>query len=132
MLFVVIGVGYVGGALLKLRGHTATAEGAWLIAAAGFGGGIALIGQMYHLSGDENVAVLTWCAGTTLAAPAALPSAPLTVAAASIGAAWFLITWSDYFDRYGPPLPTQPSLRRSGWCRCGPAARRHGTSWCCL
>ncbi len=126
MLFVVIGVGYVGGALLKLRGHTATAEGAWLIAAAGFGGGIALIGQMYHLSGDENAAVLTWCAGTTLAA-AALRSAPLTVAAASIGAAWFLITWSDYFDRDGLPY-TYPAVAAAIWLVSlwtGSAAARH-------
>ena len=102
MLFAVIGVGYIGGALLKLRGHTTAAEGAWLIAAAGFGGGIALIGQMYHMSGDENAAILTWCVGTTLAA-AALLSAPLTVAAAGISTAWFLIKWSDYSTWDGLP-----------------------------
>ena len=49
----------------QLRGNGAAAEAAWLVAAAGFGGGIALIGQMYHLSGDELAAILTWCAGTS-------------------------------------------------------------------
>ena len=96
LLFALIAIGYVGGALLKLRGNGAAAEAAWLVAAAGFGGGIALIGQMYHLSGDENTAILTWCVGTAVAA-AALRSMPLTIAAAGIAIAWFLLEWTDFF-----------------------------------
>lgn len=93
-LFAVIFAGYVGGAVLKLRDHAAIAEGVWLVAAAAFGCSIALIGQMYHLSGDENRAILTWCAGTALAA-AALRSGPLTVAAVALASAWLFLRGVD-------------------------------------
>src|SRR5690606_13344429 len=86
-LFAIIFAGYVGGAALKIADHAAIGEAVWLIAAAAFGGSIALIGQMYHLSGDEAQAILTWCAGTALAA-AALRSGPLTMAAVALAAAW--------------------------------------------
>ncbi len=46
---------------------------------------------MYHLAGDESSAVLTWCAGTALAA-AALRSNPLTVAAAGIADGWLVMS----------------------------------------
>jgi uncharacterized membrane protein len=98
-LFAIIFAGYAGGAVLKLRNHSAIAEGAWLIAAAAFGGSIALIGQMYHLSGDETQAILVWCAGTAVAA-AALRSDPLTMAAVALAAAWLFLVgvnfWRDY------------------------------------
>lgn len=86
-LFAVIFGGYVGGALVKARGHGAVGEALWIVAAAAFGGSIALIGQMYHFSGDESAAMLTWCAGTALAA-LALRSGALTVAAVGIADAW--------------------------------------------
>lgn len=96
MLFGTIFAGYVGGAFLKANDYAAIGEAAWLVAAAAFGGSIALIGQMYHLSGDEASAVLTWCAGTALAA-VALRSNPLTVAAAGIAAAWLFLKGFEYF-----------------------------------
>lgn len=86
-LFVAIAGGYVGGALLKSKGHGAIGEALWIVAAAAFGGSLALIGQMYHMSGDESAALLTWCAATALAA-VVLRSGPLTVAAAGIIDAW--------------------------------------------
>jgi uncharacterized membrane protein len=94
LLFCLIFVGYVGGALLKLRGHDALAEGAWLVAAATFGGAIALIGQMYHLSGDEEAALLNWFGGTLLAA-AVLRSGPLTIAAGGIAVFWMVAKGFD-------------------------------------
>lgn len=87
-LFSVIIGGYVGGALVKSRGHGAIGEAMWIVAAAAFGGSLALIGQMYHISGDESAAVLTWCAATALAA-IILRSGPLTVVATGIIDAWF-------------------------------------------
>jgi uncharacterized membrane protein len=89
MVFVAILAGYGGGAMLKNRGQHAFAEGLWLLAATAFGAGIALIGQMYHLSGDEADALLLWTAGTMLAA-AALRSGPLTVGAVLLAAAWMI------------------------------------------
>ncbi|RUM98683.1 DUF2157 domain-containing protein [Pseudaminobacter arsenicus] len=96
-LFALIFGFYVGGAWLKQRGRDALAEACWLIAAAAFGGSIALVGQMYHLSGDEASAILTWCAGTALAA-AALRSSALTVAAVAIAMAWMVMRGIDDWD----------------------------------
>lgn len=95
-LFAVIFAGYVGGAFLKLNDHNAIGEALWLVAAAAFGGSIALIGQMYHLTGDEAEALLTWCAGTTVAA-LALRSGALTIAAVAMAAAWFLLRGVDFW-----------------------------------
>jgi uncharacterized membrane protein len=99
-LFAVILAGYVGGAVLKNRGHPAIGEALWIVAAAAFGGAIALVGQMYHLTGDESSAVLTWCAGTALAA-AMLRSNPLTVAAAAIADGWLVMNLLGGFRLFG-------------------------------
>lgn len=95
-IFAVIAGGYLGGAVLRLRDHGGLAEALWLIAAAAFGGGIALIGQMYHLSGDETQAILVWCIGTALAA-ALLRSPVLAAAAVCLSGAW--VAWPVFqFD----------------------------------
>ena len=97
MLFALILGGYVGGAVLKTRDHAAIGEALWIVAAAAFGGSIALIGQMYHLSGDEASAMVTWGAGTALAA-LVLRSSPLTVAAVGIADAWLVLSLVGSFD----------------------------------
>jgi len=99
-VFLVILAGYVGGAVAKTKGHPAVGEALWIVAAAAFGGGIALVGQMYHLAGSESSAVLTWCAGTALAA-AALRSGPLTVAAAGIADGWLAMNLTGGFRLFG-------------------------------
>lgn len=101
-LFAIIFGGYVGGAVLKQRDHDGIAEALWLIAVAAFGGSIALIGQMYHFSGDEASAVLTWGAGTAVAA-AALRSHALTVAAVGIIDAWLFMKGFEFFRRESFP-----------------------------
>ncbi|MGN6537495.1 MAG: DUF2157 domain-containing protein [Mesorhizobium sp.] len=99
-LFAVILAGYVGGAVVKTRGHPAIGEALWIVAAAAFGGAIALVDQMYHLTGDESSAVLTWCAGTALAA-VMLRSSPLTVAAVGIAVGWLVMTLLGGFRLFG-------------------------------
>ncbi|WP_269930004.1 DUF2157 domain-containing protein [Aminobacter sp. HY435] len=101
-LFAVILAGYVGGAAIKLRGNLGFGEALWLVAAAAFGGSIALIGQMYHFSGDEASAVLTWGIGTAIAA-AALRSHALTVAAVGIADAWLVLKGFEFFRREAFP-----------------------------
>lgn len=86
-LFALIAGGYIGGAFAKLKDYPAIGEALWIVAAAAFGASLALIGQMYHMSGDESAAILTWCAATVLAA-VALRSGPLTVAALGIADVW--------------------------------------------
>ena len=95
-LFATILAGYVGGAVLKSRDQNAIGEALYIIAAAAFGGSIALIGQMYHMSGDESDALLTWCVGTGLAA-FALRSDPLTIAAVALAAAWMFLRGGGYW-----------------------------------
>ena len=97
-LFAVILAGYVGGAVLKTRDQAAIGEALWIVAAAAFGGSIALISQMYHLTGDEASAIVTWGIGTALAA-VALRSNPLTVAALGITIAWLFVRAFDFYDR---------------------------------
>ena len=94
--------------MLKTRDHAAIGEALWIVAAAAFGGSIALIGQMYHMTGDEASAMVTWGAGTALAA-VALRSNPLTVAAVGIAEAWL-------FAARGSTIPATPSSRISSSC----------------
>jgi uncharacterized membrane protein len=124
VLFAVILAGYVGGAVAKTRDHVAIGEALWIIAAAAFGGSMALIGQMYHLSGDEASALLVWGAGTTLAA-VALRSNPLTIAAVGIADAWMVLKGFDYFGRHDLPhlflLMAVVLFAVSFWTRSQPA-----------
>lgn len=99
ILFAIILVGYVGGAWLKTRGQSAFAEAAWVVAAAAFGGSIALIGQMYHFSGDESGAIFTWWVGTALAA-VLLRSNPLTVMGIGIAGGWLVMKLLGSFDLF--------------------------------
>lgn len=96
-LFALILVSYVGGAVLKERGN-GFGEALYLVGAAAFGGSIALIGQMYHLTGDETQAVLVWCIGTALAA-LGLRSPVLTNAAVLLAVAWLLMKGFDWGPR---------------------------------
>lgn len=106
-LFVVIAGGYVGGALLKQSGRLAFAEALWVVAAAAFGASIALIGQMYHLSGDEKQAILVWCLATALAA-AALRSGALTAGAVLLAGAWMLMHALEHWLFRGLPVAYLP------------------------
>lgn len=112
-LFAIMLAGYVGGAVLKNTGHPGIAEAVWVVAAATFGGAIALIGQMYHLSGDETAVILVWSIATALAA-AALQSGPLTVCAVGLGAAWLFFAGFDIWSNKEVPL-TYPLLVAAFW-----------------
>jgi len=91
-LFAIIAVSYLGGAVLKLRDRTGFGEALYLIGLAAFGASIALIGQMYHLSGDEAQAVMVWCLAGIFAA-VMLKSPILTNAAVLLSAAWLLLAF---------------------------------------
>lgn len=95
-LFILIAAGYVGGAALKSSGRSAAGEALWLIAAAGFGASLALVGQMYHISGDERQAIFTWGVGTAIAA-LFLRSPVLTIGAVLLATLWMamMAPWPD-------------------------------------
>lgn len=96
LVFAALAAGYIGGAVLKQRDHPAFAEALWLIGAAGFGGAMALISQMYHVSGDEAQAVLVWCGATALAA-FMLRSGPLTAGAVVLAVVWLAMVGMDFW-----------------------------------
>ena len=98
-LFALIAVSYVGGAILKQRDHVGFGEALFIVGAASFGGAIALIGQMYHMTGDEAAAILTWSLGTMVAA-AALRSPNLTWCAVLLAVTWLLIREAGYGSGY--------------------------------
>src|SRR5690606_24530343 len=81
----------------------AAGEGAWVVAAAGFGASIALIAQIYHMSGDEADAIFVWGAGTALAA-ALLRSGALNAGATLLAAVWMMMKASHGWTLGGPPL----------------------------
>ncbi len=95
-LFATIAAGYVGGAILKTRDHPAIGEAFYIVAAAAFGAAMALIGQMYHIVGDEVAFLVTWSIGTGFAA-AVLRSGPLNIAAVAIAVAWPVMWIMDYW-----------------------------------
>lgn len=106
-LFAVMAGGYVGGALLKQSGRAGFAEALWVVAATAFGASIALIGQMYHLSGDEKHAILVWCLATALAA-AALRSGALTAGAVLLAGAWMLMHSFEHWSFRALPVAYLP------------------------
>jgi len=91
-LFCIIAASYLGGALLKARDRNGFGEALYVIGLAAFGASIALIGQMYHMSGDEAQAVLLWCLAGIFAA-ALLRSPILTNAAVLLSCAWLLLAF---------------------------------------
>lgn len=78
-------IGYGVGGWCFMRGYKILSESFFLIGAIGFGAGIALVGQMYHMSGNEMDALLLWCLGTMVAA-FLLRSPSLAVLAGSLAA----------------------------------------------
>ena len=71
--------GYLTGAFFLHRGPVIVGQGLVLLAVGSFGAGIALVGQMYHLTGDYGSATLLWTSGAVIAA--------VTLRAASASAA---------------------------------------------
>ncbi|MBX3598626.1 MAG: DUF2157 domain-containing protein [Rhizobiaceae bacterium] len=91
-LFLLIAAAYLGGAYFKNRDRPAMGESLYLIGAAAFGASIALIGQMYHMSGDEAQAILIWCIATLIAA-LLLRSPILTNASVLLALAWLFYSF---------------------------------------
>ena len=94
LILLTIAAGYVGGAWRAGRGDAVFSATLYLIAAIAYGGGIALVGQMYHLSGDMASAALVWSAAT-LAAGFLLLSGNLAAMAAIVGLTYVIAALSE-------------------------------------
>ncbi len=101
LIFVLIWIGYLGGAWRQARGDRLFSSALYVLGAASFGGGIALIGQMYHLSGDIHMAALYWVLGVL--ASAFLLRAPVLAASGAGVACFYLSTF--VFESTGPQGP---------------------------
>lgn len=100
-------VTYLAGAWRETKGDTVFSQVLYLLGAISFGGGIALIGQMYHMSGDQSTAALVWAVGTLIAA--LLLRSPNLVAMAGLIGIFYLFTTFDQF-----------SWHRTGYLWVGP------------
>lgn len=98
MVFVLIWACYLGGAWRQSRGDKLLPQVLFIVAASSFGAGIALVGQMYHLSGDVHSAALVW-AGGVLASALLLRSSVL--AAFGAGVACFYLSTYVFDNDYG-------------------------------
>ncbi|MFC4625239.1 DUF2157 domain-containing protein [Daeguia caeni] len=97
MVFALIWIGYIGGTWRRLVGDRIWSNALYIIGASAFGASMALVGQMYHLSGDMQTAAMVWCFGVTVAA--LLLCAPILAAfAAFVGCFYLATTVSDLFS----------------------------------
>lgn len=87
-VLLLIWIFHLAAALAIQRGASRLAAALLILGSASFGGGIALVGQQYHLSGDTVDAMLLWFALTALSA-ALFRSGALTAMAG-------LLTWMAF------------------------------------
>jgi uncharacterized membrane protein len=92
----VIWAAYLGGGALLARGAERLAAAFLVLGALSFGGAIALVGQMYHLSGDALQAALVWFGGT-VAAAVLFRSGAVTVVAGFLA---FFVAGTDWTQSY--------------------------------
>jgi uncharacterized membrane protein len=87
---------YLAGAVLITRGAERLAAAFLVFGTLAFGGAIALVGQMYHLSGDTFQAMLVWFAGAVVAA-ALFRSGAVTAVAGFLA---FVVAGADWSQSY--------------------------------
>lgn len=66
LIFLLIWLGYIGGAWRQAQGDRLSSAFLYIVGASSFGAGIALVGQMYHISGDVHSAATLWAAGVII------------------------------------------------------------------
>ena len=97
LLIAAMWASYVGSVLAQNRGRTGIADALVLLGSGIFGAAIMLVGQMYHLQGKAEDAVLLWAAGTFVAA-AVLRSRGALWLAIILFAIWFLMRLDPDFE----------------------------------
>ncbi|AOF91922.1 DUF2157 domain-containing protein [Sinorhizobium sp. RAC02] len=87
---------YLAGGVLITRGAERLAAAFLVLGTLAFGGAIALVGQMYHLSGDTFQAMLVWFAGAVVAAVLFRSGAVTAIA----GFLAFVVAGADWTGSY--------------------------------
>ncbi len=93
-ILALIWVVHIAAARMLARGATAAAGGLLVIGAMSFGGAISLVGQMYHLSGDQQTVMYLWFAIATVSA-ILFRSGAVTVVAGFLSWASFAVYLQD-------------------------------------
>lgn len=122
---------WLGGAWRDKAGDRIFSQVLYLIGALCFGAGIALVGQMYHLSGDTASAALVWAVVAML--NAALLRAPI-VSATSAGVGILYLTaaltdnsWHEHWFIIIAPALAAAIFILSHWT--GSRVGKHGAVW---
>ncbi|MBV2142899.1 DUF2157 domain-containing protein [Falsochrobactrum sp. TDYN1] len=108
LVFALIWAGYLGGAWRQSRGDRILPPALYIVGAASFGAGIALVGQMYHMSGDMQSAAILWAGGVLVSS--FLLRAPVLAAFGAGVACFYLSTYmidpayGDLTYRWAGPL----------------------------
>jgi len=95
-ILVLIIAGLAAAAQALRRGSGGVAEAALVFTLLCYGSGIALVGQMYHLSGDEAAFMLTWTVGALVVSLSF--SSPMAAVSAGLLGFGYLLTVATVFD----------------------------------
>lgn len=88
---------YLLAAVLRIRSAPRLSEAVLVMGTLFFGGAIALVGQMYHLSGDATDAAIVWFAGAVIAA--LLFRSPAVTGVAAFLA--FVVAYAEWSESFG-------------------------------
>lgn len=88
---------YLLAAFFRLRGSKGLSEALLVGGVVSFGGAIALVGQMYHLSGDSTEAALVWFAAAAVTAALFRSPAAVTVT----GFLAFVVFFAEWSESFG-------------------------------
>lgn len=105
------------GAWASMLGRRYLADALWLIGSAAFAAGMALVGQMYHLSGSESGLYLVWWLSAIVSA-VALRSRALTMASILLAVVWLIAGLGDWGGiEANLPLSAHlfPLMLAAGW-----------------
>ncbi len=133
-IIITIWASWLGGAWRDSVGDRIFSQVLYLVGTLTFGAGIALIGQMYHMSGDTASAAIVWTLGAMLGA--ALLRAPIvSAAAAGIGLLYLTVavtdyTWHENWFIVIAPLLAIAIFALSHWT--GSRVGKHGAVWLLL
>ena len=100
---------YLGAAHLLTLGRSIVASGLLILGTLSFGGAMALVGQMYNLSGDELTMMLVWFAAACIVAALFRLSAQVVLAGFLAWAFCGVYLW-DHFDQWHGIMPWMPPL----------------------
>lgn len=100
---------YLGAAYLLAAGRSILAAALLILGTLSFGGAMALVGQMYNMSGDELKMMLVWFAAACIVAALFRSSAQVALAGFLAWAFCGVYLW-DHFDRWQGFMPWVPPL----------------------